>query len=123
MSSARRFAPTLAPRQVFLGRVFRGGIVSCILIAVMLTIGTLGYRVLVPGIAWIDAFRESAMLMSGMGPVFSDSVQLSTAAKFFDSVYALVCGVALLGATGVLFAPIWHRFIHRFHIEDAAERS
>jgi hypothetical protein len=122
VTGPQRFAP-LAPRDVFLGRVFRGAIVSCILVAAMLTIGTLGYRVLVPDIAWIDAFRESAMLMSGMGPVFSESARLSTAAKLFDSLYALLCGVALLGATGVLFAPIWHRFMHRFHLEDAVDRS
>jgi hypothetical protein len=39
--------------------------------------------------------------------------------KLFDSFYALFCGVILLGATGILFTPVIHRILHRFHIEDA----
>jgi len=26
----------------------------------------------------------------------------------------------LLGATGILFSPVIHRLLHRYHIEDAA---
>ena len=28
----------------------------------------------------------------------------------------------LLAATGILFAPVIHRVLHRFHVEDSAER-
>ena len=44
----------------------------------------------------------------------------SVAGKVFDSIYALFCGIILLAATGLLFAPVLHRILHRFHIEDAA---
>jgi amino acid permease len=56
--------------------------------------------------------------MSGMGPL--DERDWTTTAKLFDSVYALFCGVILLVSYGVLFAPILHRFMHRFHLEDVA---
>jgi hypothetical protein len=59
------------------------------------------------------------MLLSGMGPV----VDVKTVAgKIFDSVYALFCGVVLLAATGLMFAPVVHRILHRFRIEDTADR-
>jgi len=108
----------IAARRVFVGRVVRGARVAMSLIAVTLAVGTLGYRALIPDLAWIDAFHQAAMLMSGMGPVLSDGLHLSTPAKLFDSIYAVFCGVALLGATGVLFAPVWHRITHKFRLED-----
>jgi hypothetical protein len=37
----------------------------------------------------------------------------------FDGIYALFCGVVLLAATAILFAPVIHRILHRFHLEDA----
>ncbi|HVO87879.1 MAG TPA: hypothetical protein VMV45_05005 [Casimicrobiaceae bacterium] len=123
MKSPGLLSPPLAPQRVFVSRVVRNAMISALLVAVMLAIGTLGYELFVPDLPWIDAFRESAMLMSGMGPVLPENLQLSTGAKLFDSVYALLCGMMLLGATGVLFAPIWHRFIHRLHLEDAADRG
>jgi ABC-type dipeptide/oligopeptide/nickel transport system permease component len=113
----------LSPPQVFIGHVARNAVVPVIAVIVWLAIGTVGYELLVPDLPWIDAFREASMLMSGMGPVFGDAVKLSAAAKLFDSIYALICGVLLLGATGVMFAPLWHRFIHRLHLEDAADRG
>jgi hypothetical protein len=30
--------------------------------------------------------------------------------------------VILLAATGLMFAPVLHRLLHRFHIEDAGDR-
>jgi hypothetical protein len=44
------------------------------------------------------------------------------AAKLFASFYAIFSGVAFLTFCGVLFTPIYHRFIHKFHL-DLGERS
>lgn len=88
---------------------------SASLIGGTLLAGTIGYHV-VDDFSWLDAFHQSSLLLSGMGPVRET---LSVAGKIFDSVYALFCGVILLGATGILFTPFIHRILHRFHIEDA----
>jgi len=109
----------LASRQVFLQRIGRSVAFSLTLVAVTLVVGTVGFVVLAH-LAWIDAFHQAALLMSGMGPLSEDG--WSTAAKLFDSIYALFCGIVLLVSYGVLFAPILHRFMHKFHLEDAAER-
>ncbi len=63
---------------------------------------------------WIDAFANAAMILSGMGPL----EPLKTAGgKLFAGCYALYSGLALIAATGVLFGPIVHRVLHRFHME------
>jgi hypothetical protein len=109
----------LAPRAVFLTRLGRSLLLSTALVAGTLALGTIGYHALFPGAGWVDAFHQASLLMSGMGPVLpEDPGQLSDAAKLFDSLYALFCGVVLLGAAGILFAPVVHRVLHRFHLED-----
>jgi hypothetical protein len=50
-----------------------------------------------------------------MGPV--DPLQ-TTAGKVLASLYALYSGVVLLASVGVLAAPLFHRFMHRFHLQD-----
>lgn len=107
--------PALSPRTTFYARVRRALAMSSSLIGGTLLVGTVGYHV-VDGFSWLDAFHQSSLLLSGMGPVKEN---VSVAGKLFDSFYALFCGVILLGATGIMFTPVIHRILHRFHIEDA----
>ena len=113
----RNVAPHPPPlsTSTFYARVRRAMALSGSLIGGTLLIGTLGYH-LIDDFDWLDAFHQSALLLSGMGPVKENT---SVAGKLFDSFYALFCGVILLGATGILFTPVIHRILHRFHIEDA----
>jgi hypothetical protein len=60
------------------------------------------------------------MILTGMGPV--DRMD-STSAKLFASAYALFSGVAFLTSVGVLFAPLVHRFMHRFHLLEVDRES
>lgn len=108
----------LASHGVFVTRVFRGVRFGLGLVVGTLVIGMIGYHAL-EGLSWLDAFHQSALLLSGMGPVVDIK---STAGKVFDGIYALFCGVILLAATGLMLAPVVHRLLHRFHIEDAKDR-
>ena len=108
----------LAPSDVFYLRVRRGATYALALVGATLACGMVGYRAF-EHMSWLDAFHQSALLLSGMGPVVDIH---STAGKVFDSVYALFCGVILLASTGLMFAPVIHRILHRFHIEDARDR-
>ena len=103
--------------DVFYSRVRRGVTYALVLVAVTLAVGMLGYHEL-EDISWLDSFHQSALLLSGMGPVVEMS---SVAGKLFDGIYALFCGIILLAATGLLFAPVLHRILHRFHIEDSRD--
>jgi hypothetical protein len=52
------------------------------------------------------------MLMGGMGPV---DAPLTDGGKVFAGLYALYAGLVFLVAAGLLFAPIVHRVMHKFH--------
>ncbi|HSC99196.1 MAG TPA: hypothetical protein VLI21_09860 [Casimicrobiaceae bacterium] len=108
----------LPPQHIFYTRVRRGATYAFGLVFVTLVTGIIGYR-LFEHLAWLDAFHQAAMLLSGMGPVID---MTSDAGKIFDSIYALFCGVILLASTALLFAPVIHRILHRFHIEDTSDR-
>jgi len=108
----------LPPQHIFYTRVRRGATYAFGLVFATLVTGIIGYR-LFEHLAWLDALHQAAMLLSGMGPVID---MTSDAGKIFDSIYALFCGVILLASTALLFAPVIHRILHRFHIEDTSDR-
>ena len=109
-------APLLPPRE-FIRRLGWSIAAGAVLIGFSLSIGMIGYHVL-GGLAWIDAFLDSAMILSGMGPV---APLHGDAVKLFAGCYAIYCGIALIGTTGVILAPVIHRGLHKFHLEWDAE--
>jgi hypothetical protein len=87
---------------------------ASILISFSLGLGILGYHFFA-GLAWVDALLNASMILTGMGPV--DTLK-TDGAKFFASAYALFSGVVFITATGILLSPIFHRVLHKFHIEE-----
>ena len=104
--------PLLTPRLFFF-RLLNHGLVAFGLIAGSLGLGILGYHYL-ENLSWIDSLVNASMLLGGMGPV--NQLQ-TTAGKLFASFYALYSGMVFLIIAGVLLAPIFHRFLHHFHLE------
>lgn len=111
------FDAPLSPPHVYVSRMWRRVWVALSMMSATLAAGTFGYR-FIEGFAWLDAFHQAAMLLAGMGPV---QVVASSAGKLFDSGYALACALIMLGIAGFLFAPIIHRVLHRYHLEDAGD--
>ena len=109
----------LLTTEEFLRRVLRHVGLSVAILVCSLAIGIVGYHLL-EGMPWVDATLNAAMILGGMGPV---GELHSTAAKLFAAAYALYAGVVFLVVVGVLFAPIVHRALHRFHLEKADEDS
>ncbi len=103
----------LASRRVFLQRMARYVALSIGIILLSLAIGILGYHY-TEGLSWIDSLLNASMILGGMGPV--DPIR-TVAGKLFASFYALFSGMVFLVAVGVLIAPAFHRFLHRFHLE------
>ena len=103
----------LLPRRLFIKRLVKYGAVSFGLAAVSLFIGILGYRQL-EGMSRLDAFVNAAMILGGMGPV---SELHTRAGKLFAGCYALYCGLIVVISMGILIAPVFHRFLHLFHLE------
>lgn len=104
----------LASRKVFASRLMRNGLIGLTLLAVSLVIGILGYHFF-ENLSWIDSLLNASMILGGMGPV---NPVRTNAGKLFASFYALYSGIVLLASVGVLAAPIFHRFLHRFHLAD-----
>jgi hypothetical protein len=98
----------------FLKRVAMAFLLALAVAGVALMIGTLGYHQLA-GLAWIDAELNAAMILTGMGPV--DPMK-SAAAKIFASGYALFSGIVFLTSMGIVLAPVFHRVVHKFHLDE-----
>ncbi len=103
----------LLPRHKYIRRLTRHGLLASCVLLFSLTLGILGYHIL-EGFTWIDSLVNASMILGGMGPV---NELHTNAGKIFASAYALFSGVVFLVAAGILFAPIFHRFLHRFHLD------
>ncbi len=110
----------LLSRPSFLRRLARQGLSALALVVFSMAIGTVGFHVLSQQ-RWIDALLNSAMLLGGMGPVGDLG---GTAGKLFASFFALYAGLVFLIVAGLLFMPVFHRVLHRFHLDQAdSDRS
>ena len=113
-----RKAPLL-PRRAFYVRLARSAGVGFLIVLVSLSIGMMGYNFF-EGLPWIDAFANAAMILSGMGPL--TALQTSSG-KLFAGCYALFSGLAFLIIMGLVFAPVVHRFLHKFHLELDSDKQ
>jgi hypothetical protein len=109
----------LAARRRFLRRLLYNFGIAMAVIAVSLGVGMGGYRYF-EGMDWIDAYLNAAMLLGGMGPV--EPQLRTTSGKLFAGLYALYAGMVVLVAASILIAPLFHRFLHRFHLEEDEKR-
>lgn len=104
----------LLPRPSYYARLARSAAIALLVIVIALGTGMFGYHHF-EGMPWIDAFANAAMILSGMGPL----APLTTAkGKLFAGFYALFSGLAFIVIMGIVFAPVVHRFMHRFHLES-----
>ncbi len=109
----------LAPMHVFARRLLVNALVAVGILLFSLGLGMLGYHFL-ERLSWLDAMLNASMILGGMGPV--NPVQ-TPGGKVFASFYALYCGVILLTSVGVLAAPIFHRFMHYFHLQSGDDEE
>ena len=113
LSHLERKGAPLASRALFFLRLGRNFVATLGIIAVSLGIGTLGYHY-IGGVGWIDGFLNAAMILTGMGPV--DKME-TDGGKIFAAFYALYSGIVFLTMVVVIITPVYHRFLHRFHLE------
>ena len=106
-------------RAAFLRRLARHGLIACVVVAAALAVGVLGYRGFA-GLSWMDAILNASMILGGMGPV---AAMQTSGAKLFASAYALFSGVIFIAVAGLLFAPIFHRLLHHFHMDEGERDS
>jgi hypothetical protein len=104
----------LASMQRYAWRLLVSFLLAVLLIAISLFAGMFGYAHF-EGMSWLDAFLNASMILSGMGP----ADQLKTnGGKLFAGFYALYSGLVIVLASGIMLAPVVHRILHRFHVDE-----
>jgi sterol desaturase/sphingolipid hydroxylase (fatty acid hydroxylase superfamily) len=112
MYESKRQRP-LATRS-FAQRLLVHAGVAMLVMVTSLVIGMVGYHAL-EHLAWLDAFLNAAMLLGGMGPV---NAPVSDGGKLFAGIYALYAGLVFIVTASLIFTPILHRLMHRFHWDE-----
>lgn len=116
MTHAHRQLPLLTRRELAVHLTKHGRYVAELL-GVSLVIGMTGYHWLAHQ-SWVDAFVNASMLLGGMGPVGDLP---NTSAKIFAGMYALYAGLVFLAVAILLLTPVFHKVLHRFHLEISDE--
>ena len=101
-------------RARFVRRLLVHLLVAVGLLVLSLVFGMWGY-VFFENLGWRDAFLNAAMLLGGMGPV---NPPQTDGGKLFAGVYALYAGLVFIITAALLFTPILHRLLHKFHWDD-----
>lgn len=108
------YSKPLISLQEYYKRVGRNFLWAVFIIGFSLGMGMLGYHYFA-SLSWIDSLLNASMILTGMGPI---NPMPNDASKLFASFYSLYSGVAFLSTIAVFFAPIIHRFMHRFHFSE-----
>jgi len=115
MYETRRHPPLTRVR--FLQRLARHIAGAGLLLLGSLLAGMAGYAFF-EGLNWRDAFLNSAMLLGGMGPVDAPKTD---GGKVFAGLYALYAGLVFIVVAGLVFAPVLHRLLHKFHWDETVD--
>ena len=98
-------------RSLFLMRMLNHLIAAFVLLFLSLMLGITGY-VIFEHLSFIDAFLNASMLLGGMGPV---NMPVTAGGKLFAGFYALYSGLVFILSAAVIFTPVLHRVLHKFH--------
>lgn len=112
----RRHEP-LVSKSRFLTRLMYSMFMGFLFLVIALGMGVWGYHFF-EGMSWVDAFVNAAMILSGMGPL---NPLNTTGGKIFAGLYALFSGLTFILIIGIIFAPIFHRFFHKFHLDSTGK--
>lgn len=91
--------------KLSLFQIGRGMARGIVLLLLSLSIGMFGFKYYI-GKSWSDAFLNSAMLLTGMGPV--DEPETSEG-KIFAGIFALYSGIVFLSIVGIITMPLFHK--------------
>jgi len=109
----------MASKSVFVSRLTQNTLWSVGIVVASLAVGSWGYMYF-ENMRGVDAFANAAMILSGMGPL----MPLETdGGKIFAALYAIASGFLLLGLASLMLLPVFHRIMHRFHVEEFDEEG
>lgn len=109
MYESKRHQPLSRTR--FAIRIINHLVAALGLIFLSLLMGIAGYMIF-EHLSLIDAFLNASMLLGGMGPV---NIPVTAAGKIFAGIYAMYSGLVFIVSAAIIFTPVLHRILHRFH--------
>ena len=101
-------------RKFFARRMCQHALIAIGLVAFSIALGMAGYGGF-EHLSPIDSFLNTAMLLGGMGPV---NAPVTSGGKLFAGFFALYAGLVFIVTAALLFTPLLHRLMHRFHWDD-----
>lgn len=104
----------LLPTGLFVRRMVLHVVYALLLIALTLLLGVGGHLWLEPPV-WHDALLNTALIVGGIGPYI---VPETVGGKVFFSLYSIFVGLVFMATLGLTLAPVAHRLIHKFHLDD-----
>lgn len=107
----------LISRMAFLGRMGQHFAVALIVVGVSIFGGMVGYWHF-EGHSWVSAFMHTCFLLGGYGHLTAPQ---SGAGQIFLGIYMLYSNLVFISVLGVLLAPVLHRIMHKFHLDQDAE--
>ncbi|WP_353150270.1 two pore domain potassium channel family protein [Pollutimonas bauzanensis] len=108
---------SLLPAWHFMLRMFKHVGLAIAIVLVTLSIGVLGHLWLEP-IHWHDATLNISLILAGIGPFI---MPVSFGGKIFFAFYSILVGLVFIATLGLILAPLAHRLIHKFHLDDDAD--
>jgi hypothetical protein len=106
-------------RLQFTWRISRSLLVTVLLAAFSMLVGTLGYHFLV-GIDWDDSFHLACLVLGDHDVEIRPE---STAGKIFAGVYVMYARLVFFSVAVILAAPILHRILHKLHLDTPTDGS
>lgn len=103
----------LSARQ-FLLRMMWHIVLAVLIILVAICLGIAGHMWFEP-VAWHDAILNVSLILAGIGPVLLPE---TVSGKLFFAVYTVMASLVFVALIGVVMAPVMHRLIHKFHLDD-----
>ena len=104
----------LISKKSFYKRLWKNFFLSALIMGFSILLGVAGYHVF-GNLSLLDSFYNASMILTGMGPV--DRLD-TDAGKWFASFYALYSGIVFLTTIAVVLAPVVHRIMHKFHVQE-----
>ena len=108
----------LLPRRRFALRMAKFLAAALAIDCLAVALGAVGYRTL-EGLSWLDSVVDSAMVITGNGPM---SELKTPAGKLFAAFDALIGAAVYVVVVGVLLSPLAHRLMHSFHLKTPDEK-
>ena len=103
----------LPHKKHYYNAILKSSLFALFILFISMAIGTWGYCHFY-NLNLVDGMLNASMILTGMGPI--DDAH-NDSAKLFATFYALYSGVAFLTSVAVIFGPVLHRFLHRFHLD------